>query len=381
MPFMTNPLHPSAAPARTSELRSRLLTSAATGRGDTAPCYSRWFPATRPVLCAVLALSLLLPLPAVVRAADAEPAPAAPFPFSEIGAKATADYKGDAIGIQATPEGARLHTAFQKLSATVTREGLTLDSTSEKAGRLQLTASALGRGDFSTLSSQPSTPFPATGTVAVGGKVVTFTRPGLTEEYSVSVDGVRQDFIVTERPAGSGDLRVELALRGACAEAAADGARLVLDDSGRKLAYHRLRVTEASGRELSATLEVLSAGRLAVRVTEAGAVYPVRIDPTFSDANWVSLNPGIPGANSYVNAAVVDGSGNLYIGGSFTFVGTVAASRIAKWNGSTWSALGSGMNCGVNALAVSGLDLYAGGFFTTAGGVSANYIAKWNGST
>ena len=59
---------------------------------------------------------------------------------------------------------------------------------------------------------------------------------------------------------------------------------------------------------------------LAVVVDDANAVYPVRIDPTFSDANWVSMG-GIPGANGGVNAAVIDGSGNLYIGGSFTIVG------------------------------------------------------------
>ena len=34
-----------------------------------------------------------------------------------------------------------------------------------------------------------------------------------------------------------------------------------------------------------------------------------------------------------------------------------------------------------NALAVSGSDLYAGGGFTTAGGSAANYIAKWDGSS
>jgi hypothetical protein len=38
---------------------------------------------------------------------------------------------------------------------------------------------------------------------------------------------------------------------------------------------------------------VLSDHRLAVRVMDANATYPVRIDPTFSDANWVSLNPGL----------------------------------------------------------------------------------------
>src|SRR5207247_2849573 len=82
-----------------------------------------------------------------------------------------------------------------------------------------------------------------------------------------------------------------------------------------------------------------------------------------------------------VYAAVVDGSGNLYIGGDFTIVGDVFANHIAKWNGSSWTALGSGMNGSVYALAVSGSDLYAGGYFTTAGGSAATNIAKWDGSS
>ena len=87
-----------------------------------------------------------------------------------------------------------------------------------------------------------------------------------------------------------------------------------------------------------------------------------------------------PGANNLVEAAVVDASGNLYIGGAFTVVGDIGAKFIAKWNGSSWSALGSGMNNWVYALAVSGSNLYAGGSFTTAGGSTAHGIAKWNGN-
>jgi hypothetical protein len=215
----------------------------------------------------------------------------------------------------------------------------------------------------------------------VEDKLVRFTRPGLTEEYSVSVDGVRQDFVIAAPPVGAGDLRVELALSGARAEEAAGGVRLRLDGSGRALAYSRLRMEDVTGRELTARLEVLSADRLAVSVADANAAYPVRIDPTFSDADWVSLNPGVPGANGSVYAIVADGNGNVYFGGDFTVIGTVSANYVAKWDGNTWSALGSGMNSPVHALAVDGTNLYAGGSFTTAGGVSAVRIAKWIGSS
>ncbi len=54
---------------------------------------------------------------------------------------------------------------------------------------------------------------------------------------------------------------------------------------------------------------------------------------TFSDDNWISMNPSIPGADGPVHAAVVDGSGHLYIGGQFTVVGGVVANHIAKWDG------------------------------------------------
>ncbi|MGA2747387.1 MAG: hypothetical protein ABSG59_01315 [Verrucomicrobiota bacterium] len=337
----------------------------------------------------------------------------APIHFSEITAKATADYHGDALAIAATPGGARLRCGFQKLEGRVTTQGLWIGSADPAAGsRLRLTADALcresSRGRECSLTertaSKPRPPgvgdcmaLEATGNVAVEDKLVRFTRTLVAEEYSVSVDGVRQDFVILERPAGLGDLRVELALAGARAEAAGYGAKLIVEGSGPTLAYSGLRAEDATGRELTARLEVLSANRLAVRVVDADAVYPVRIDPTFSDVNWVSLNPGMLGADAQVLAITVDGSGNVYVGGEFIVIGTVRANGIAKWNGSNWSALGSGVGGGsgdgpfgagivlgtsVFALACDSYgNVYAGGNFTTAGGVAANGVAVWNGST
>ncbi len=103
------------------------------------------------------------------------------------------------------------------------------------------------------------------------------------------------------------------------------------------------------------------------------------------DENWDYRFGHPAGTDGIVNAMVVDGS-NLYIGGDFTKVGGVAARGIAKWDGNSWSPLGEGLprttlaNV-IHALALDGNDLYAGGEFFNIGGVSTRSIAKWNGSS
>ncbi|MGP1345374.1 MAG: FG-GAP-like repeat-containing protein [Phycisphaerales bacterium] len=113
---------------------------------------------------------------------------------------------------------------------------------------------------------------------------------------------------------------------------------------------------------------------------------------------WSALTgPGGTGVSGQVNALAVfdDGGGPaLYAGGNFTTAGGVTVNRIAKWDGIGWSALagpsgvgvsGGPPSAGVDALAVfddgSGPALYAGGAFTTAGGVTVNRIARWDGSS
>jgi hypothetical protein len=321
------------------------------------------------------------------------------IPWDQIGAKAGADYHGDGLAVMPTPDGARLHCVFQRLEGEVTAGGLWLTSTltNQIRDRFQVRAASVGLG-------AAISPLAETGTVAVVGHTVRFEQAGLVEEYSVSLDGVRQDFVVRARTAGAGELELGLSVTGAWVEATTSGAQLVLEKSSRKIAYSRLRATDANGKELPARIEALpdvAAAResaadkttsdggalprrryakLAVIVSDAGAVYPVRIDPTFSDANWISMG-GVVGTDGWVSAAVTDSAGNLYIGGQFTVAGNVSANDVAKWNGSSWSALGSGMDADVEALAVSGNTLYAGGYFMMAGGVPAHSIAQWNGSS
>jgi hypothetical protein len=100
-------------------------------------------------------------------------------------------------------------------------------------------------------------------------------------------------------------------------------------------------------------------------------------------SSWSALGSGTNG-NVYALAARPNGSGgtDVYAGGYFTTAGSTSASNIAKWDGTTWSALGTGVNSFVFALAFLGPDVYAGGDFHLAGHDSlANHIAKWNGTT
>jgi hypothetical protein len=99
----------------------------------------------------------------------------------------------------------------------------------------------------------------------------------------------------------------------------------------------------------------------------------------WNGTSWSVL--GSPGMNGVVQALAVDAGGNIYAGGHFTSAGGVSVSNVAKWNGSTWSALGTGTNGTVYALAADGAgNVYAGGNFLSAGGVAASGVAKWNGS-
>ncbi len=91
----------------------------------------------------------------------------------------------------------------------------------------------------------------------------------------------------------------------------------------------------------------------------------------------------------YAMTAYDDGSGPaLYVGGSFTAAGSVTANSVASWDGSEWSALGNGSSNGISNTVRSltsyddgsGSRLYAAGRFDTAGGITVNNVAAWDGT-
>jgi hypothetical protein len=108
--------------------------------------------------------------------------------------------------------------------------------------------------------------------------------------------------------------------------------------------------------------------------------------------SWSPVGGPAGGASDVVQCMAMLGS-DLYIAGQFTVAAGVSALNIARWNGSSWSALGTGLkaapafftgapgNSPVDGIAFLGTDLYATGTFTNAGGVTATRVARWDGGS
>lgn len=131
---------------------------------------------------------------------------------------------------------------------------------------------------------------------------------------------------------------------------------------------------------------------LVVCFVSSAPVFAGECDPVWSEGlagnGPLLLSPGAAG----VNCAIVfdDGTGPaLYIGGDFQdFNGVPGTRGIARWDGSSWSSVGGGLDGNGRAqdFAIyddgTGPALFVGGQFAGAGGVAnTNGVARWDGSS
>ena len=121
-------------------------------------------------------------------------------------------------------------------------------------------------------------------------------------------------------------------------------------------------------------LMVFSAAVSAERKTAESSALPTG---TVVDWNATFSQPSGPSGTVGAFAAWDDGSGEaLYVGagnnssgGIFTTAGGIAVNGIGRWNGVSWSALGSGLIGSVSAMVPFGDELVVCGLFNRAGGV------------
>jgi hypothetical protein len=91
-----------------------------------------------------------------------------------------------------------------------------------------------------------------------------------------------------------------------------------------------------------------------------------------------------------VDALTADSNGTLYAGGGFINLGTIpAADHIASFSGGVWHAMGTGPGPGgaavdsfVRSLTATGTNVYVGTDSVNVGGITnADHVARWDGSS
>tara|TARA_R110002072_G_scaffold273219_1_gene433663 strand:+ start:58625 stop:61171 length:2547 start_codon:yes stop_codon:yes gene_type:complete len=114
--------------------------------------------------------------------------------------------------------------------------------------------------------------------------------------------------------------------------------------------------------------------------TAGTAITPRSRVARWDGSQWAALGDGVPVGE--VTTATVLAGGDLVIGGNFPKAGASHAISIARWDGVTWNALSDGLNAAVHKLAVlPDGDLIAGGDFQMIGSGAAQRIARWDGAS
>jgi len=119
----------------------------------------------------------------------------------------------------------------------------------------------------------------------------------------------------------------------------------------------------------------------AAGIAEADAVASYGID----SGAWSAITDGNNDIGGTVCCLVPDGSGGLYVGGSFINADGIATADYAAHylGGTAWSAIGTStaLSGRVRAIVVSGSNVYVGGDFINAGGDNnADKVALYDGS-
>lgn len=112
--------------------------------------------------------------------------------------------------------------------------------------------------------------------------------------------------------------------------------------------------------------------------TLAGGVANTAYIAKWDGSVWSPLSTGLSGPGGY--KLLLDINENLYVVGDFINVGDENGDYIVKWNGTSFESLGTGANVRLWGLEIDiAGNVYVGGEQTTLGGVTVGYLGKWNG--
>jgi hypothetical protein len=238
---------------------------------------------------AVLAFSLALllaawPVPQRASAAPSRPATTyAQLPSAARAAVSRSVGRGDSrFAATALVDGAAL---FQPKGFSARVAGSTMHIAPEGGPGWSLSLNAWGRAE--------SLADPAFGPVSAEHNEARFAGAGIDAWWVHGPGGLEQGWTIHERPAGAGPLLLALQILSILSIDVHDSGRSATftDEAGHRHRYSGLWAADATGRELRAWMQSEGAALL-IRVDDAGALYPLTIDP------WIEVVGLARGAGS-----------------------------------------------------------------------------------
>jgi FG-GAP repeat len=167
------------------------------------------------------------------------------------------------------------------------------------------------------------------------GRVVYQSR-GVSEWYAAGPLGIEQGFTLTHHPAGAERrLTVAIGFAGRLRARMSGSSVQFSTGSGRiALRYGGLSVTDARGRVLPATLTIHH-GELLIGVSDAGARYPLRIDPLIQQGSKLTASDET-GDGQFGTSVALSADGNTALIGGWQ----ANAAWVFTRSGTTWTQQG-----------------------------------------
>jgi hypothetical protein len=143
----------------------------------------------------------------------------------------------------------------------------------------------------------PSLPSTSLGKL-INGKELLYQFAAYDVQYLNDETGLRQNFIVKQRPEGTGELKVTMKLRGDLKPVLLSDGKLAFHSTENaadvKLYYDELKVWDARQQPLAAHLELDEKSKtLAIVVNDQYAEYPINIDPLNHTPDWATSADGV----------------------------------------------------------------------------------------
>jgi len=173
---------------------------------------------------------------------------------------------------------------------------------------------------------------PSIATVRARDQALDVQRDGVREWYRRTAQGVEQGFDVAARPPGEGELVVRLRVRGAAVRV--DGDEAIAG----AVRVSALQASDARGARLRAWMTA-EGSELSLHVDDAGATYPIVIDPIYG-AEAARLSPSTPAALESFGSTIRISGDTAIVGVPGAVAGTLANSGAAEVfvrAGATWT--------------------------------------------